>query len=357
MKNFACFLIASIFALGFSSIADDDPAKLSPAERAKWCAEFREKFETISAADMKTGLVMEACHEISGFDLVQYYQPLRPFYRYKTTFEMLELITDEDVKAVKKANAGTNTLEDVWLARFSDNTRFGLGSPANNHKLGYPWWTEDCRIALVPGFELRETDCLMRFWWYVGKNYASQIWEEWYDCWKKENARNQPREIILTELSADLSFVFYIMFPYIVETIKSGDLTIVSILNKYSQIRFVSDLTLSCRENPQEAVSNFWEEQKQAYTFDINARAGLEAAVKNARTASKVFETETGETEERFLKEWAKKMGAYYSRPYAYREKLYWYHFLDDEKDYSLDEFSKFKYELAKKAQNKNKKP
>lgn len=344
MKKFIYLLIVISFALCFTAVSDDEPAQLPPAERAKKDAEFRQQFETASVQDWKNMLVDIACNKANHFDAMKLYSGARRFYCAKNVFGCLETFSDSDIAAIKEANAGTNNLEAAWTFLAFCCIEGCRGYHYDPHALGCGWQLECENLNYSSKFnELINIPAVSdRFWWYIGRCYADKIWEEWYSCWKAENARREPRVEVKKRLAIELyNYIFYI-FPYLVEALDAGDVTLLGALKVLDDGCCFSDFSSHTLLNDPENIKAFWQEQKQAYALDTNPRDGLEAAVKNARVADKIFESWQSDFEVSLLTEWAKTIEAYYSRPYAYREKLFWYHFLDDEKDYTEKELAEF---------------
>lgn len=63
--------------------------------------------------------------------------------------------------------------------------------------------------------------------YYSGRKYLRYLWYAWYDCWKKETNRQNPRSEIIKRLIDEITLPFgYNIFQFVAEALENGDKTL-----------------------------------------------------------------------------------------------------------------------------------
>ncbi len=71
------------------------------------------------------------------------------------------------------------------------------------------------------------------FWYYAGLKHLPVLWNDWYNLWKNETQRQDPRPDVLKRLAEEINRQFgYHLFPYVAEAIKNGDRTLQPLLDE-----------------------------------------------------------------------------------------------------------------------------
>lgn len=70
------------------------------------------------------------------------------------------------------------------------------------------------------------------FWWYEGRKYMPDIWQDWYKCWRSEMTLVIPRTNVIEQLVVDMADFGMYTFPYVEEAIKLGDYSLDPLLKK-----------------------------------------------------------------------------------------------------------------------------
>lgn len=69
--------------------------------------------------------------------------------------------------------------------------------------------------------------------YYSGRKHLKTLWEVWYDCWKKEQSRQNPRPEVEERLLNEITSYFgYNIFQFVAEAIESGDETMSPLVRK-----------------------------------------------------------------------------------------------------------------------------
>ena len=190
------------------------------------------------------------------------------------------------------------------------------------------FWTKKFNIPVI------SSPRTMYYWWYEGRKYLPEIWNDWYACWQKEVSREQPRKTVLENLAADINSLSYHIAPFVYKAIKDGD---GSLTNYFKGVKPVG----GAFSRNVEPYTSWWEREKEGCT--LPPCEGFEAASKRLENVSELFEEDMLKTIQ-MLSEAAKE---YYSKP---REKSgYWYYNLADDQEYDgEDAAQKFNEALFK---------
>ena len=89
--------------------------------------------------------------------------------------------------------------------------------------VAFPWLTGKGDDLTIPVTQYHY------FWWYEGRKYMPNIWENWYACWQMENGRDNPRELVLNQLANEIAGFGYHIFPYLTNAIET-DSTLTNVL-------------------------------------------------------------------------------------------------------------------------------
>ncbi len=244
-------------------------------------------------------------------------ETMRPAYRLKMNYDALEKLANEDVEAVKKANGGTNNLNWCWnLLKPYDG--HGVVSCLDKHDFAGAWRKTDCQNGQfdVGG---QGNSLAQRFFWFIGRAYAKDFWEEWYACWTSEFKRHGAREPVLEGLARDYHTFEVFLMPFSYEALNAGDETLLFLERDKAPLGHKVE---------KKEVLTWWEANKDAYDRNLSAEEGLEKALKNAESSIRYLETDPKEPE--ILKKWAEEIADYYKKPFDQREKDYWYYIIGD---------------------------
>ncbi|MBO7446901.1 hypothetical protein J6U78_01045 [bacterium] len=73
------------------------------------------------------------------------------------------------------------------------------------------------------------------FWWYEGRKYATNIWEDFECCWQYEQARTNPRPSVLRLLAREISELGISALPIVKDRIEHGDTTMGPVLKALAE--------------------------------------------------------------------------------------------------------------------------
>ena len=73
-------------------------------------------------------------------------------------------------------------------------------------------------------------DDFLFYWWYEGRKYATNIWQDFYTCWRLERARETPRPTVLKELADEIACMGITLLPIVKDAIQAGDDTLDPVL-------------------------------------------------------------------------------------------------------------------------------
>lgn len=237
--------------------------------------------------------------------------PPNQFWVY--TMKASEENAFKDMRADMKGNipnafkSRTGLLGAIVLPEFFD--KCGLEMGYRNHLIGF-LWLKSSDTPLVSSFYLTP------WFWYEGRKYLPQIWNDWYKCWKIESEREKPRSRILKELIDDIKTLSYHVAPYVSKAIKDGD--------KYL-IKFY-DGTEYTVENMKKTYTEWWETEKGYYV--LPECEGLDSALKRIDGKDSAFSRQMIEN----MRLWTKIAKNYYANQPIQPD--YWYYRLDEDYDY-----------------------
>lgn len=189
----------------------------------------------------------------------------------------------------------------------------GFDFDSNTAEIKFVWFDRDKDF-------MRSFDIALPWFWYEGRNFLPQMWEEWYECWKFESNRAKPRERILLALSNEANSYTFHFAPFVYEAIKAGDKT----LEKYYKFDFLKKFEEPGSEN--DGFLARWEKNNDKFVFP--KCEGFDSAEKRLEGKKTAFEQEQIDV----IKEWCRKSAKYYANPPAKPD--YWYYRLDDNYDY-----------------------
>lgn len=85
-------------------------------------------------------------------------------------------------------------------------------------------------------FESREPcSDYVYYWWYDGRKYATNIWNDFYRCWQYEQARENPRPSVLRELAYEISGLGISALPIVSSSIQNGDNSLAPVLKALAE--------------------------------------------------------------------------------------------------------------------------
>lgn len=107
------------------------------------------------------------------------------------------------------------------------------------------------------------------YWWYDGRKYATNIWNDFYACWQYEQTRVNPRPTVLKELADEIACMGITLLPIVKNAIQGGDNTLGPVLESLSEKLEIGGIT-----NMNYLV---WYQQNGS-KYELPACEGLEAA-------------------------------------------------------------------------------
>lgn len=165
------------------------------------------------------------------------------------------------------------------------------------------------------------------FWWYEGRHYLPEIWNNWLNCWRLEQNLEKPRKTVEQELISEITGFGFHIFPYLYRELKLGDKSMNKVLKKLSEpargsFKFEDFLT-------------WWEKNQVKFSFPkpegydkVRSRLLLGPLSKN-------------KTLLRDMDRWQKNIKEFYTDPNNLKEN-YWYYKIGD-KNISAEEISAIK--------------
>ena len=81
------------------------------------------------------------------------------------------------------------------------------------------------------------------YWWYDGRRYATNIWNDFYRCWQYEQARPTPRATVLKQLAEEISGLGISALPIIKDAIQRGDTTLSPVLKALAERLEIGGIT------------------------------------------------------------------------------------------------------------------
>lgn len=89
--------------------------------------------------------------------------------------------------------------------------------------VAFPWLTGKGDDLTIPVTQYHY------FWWYEGRKYMPNIWNNWYSCWQMESGRETPRKMVLNQLANEITALGYHIFPYLANAMET-DQTLTNVL-------------------------------------------------------------------------------------------------------------------------------
>lgn len=107
------------------------------------------------------------------------------------------------------------------------------------------------------------------YWWYDGRKYATNIWNDFYTCWQYEQTRDNPRPTVLKELADEIACMGITLLPIVKDAIQGGDNTLSTLLESMAEKLEIGGIT----------NMNYlaWYQQNGS-KYELPACEGLEAA-------------------------------------------------------------------------------
>ncbi|MBO7435966.1 hypothetical protein J6U76_08265 [bacterium] len=192
------------------------------------------------------------------------------------------------------------------------------------------------------------------YWWYEGRKYATNIWNDFYTCWQYEQARQNPREGVLDCLAKEISELGISAIPLVKGAIDSGDNTLNPVLKALAIKLEDGGLT-------NQTFASWYSSNGSKYT--LPACEGLEAAKLRITDTNYVNELNgifsigslghktirTDKSYKEYMQAYSREMLSYYTNRPAVPD--YWYYKLPDE----ISNFtSRMAFELDRNCTNFN---
>ena len=107
------------------------------------------------------------------------------------------------------------------------------------------------------------------YWWYDGRKYATNIWNDFYACWRYEQTRANPRPTVLKQLADEIACMGITLLPIVKDAIQGGDNTLGPVLESLAEKLEIGGIT----------NMNYlaWYQQNGSQ-YELPACEGLEAA-------------------------------------------------------------------------------
>ena len=81
------------------------------------------------------------------------------------------------------------------------------------------------------------------YWWYDGRKYATNIWNDFYLSWQYEQARTTPRPTVLKQLAEEISGLGISALPIVKDAIQGGDTTLDPVLKALAERLEIGGIT------------------------------------------------------------------------------------------------------------------
>ena len=127
-----------------------------------------------------------------------------------------------DLRISFYGNKITNTFGEWIYQRL--NRKLNIKLPIDRQSIFLQWLPEKT-LLLRP-------KTLVFFWYYCGLKYLPVLMEDWYTCWKLENAKSEPRKEVLDKLAKEAARFNYHIFSFLAEKIENGDSTLLPVVKK-----------------------------------------------------------------------------------------------------------------------------
>ncbi len=172
------------------------------------------------------------------------------------------------------------------------------------------------------------------FWWYEGRKYATNIWNDFYICWQYEQARQSPREGVLDCLAKEIAELGISAIPLVKGAIDSGDNTLSPVLKALAVKLEDGGLT-------NQTFANWYSSNSENYI--LPACEGLETAKLRIADTNYVNELNgifnvgslghetirTDNSYKNYMQDYSREMLSYYTNRPAVPD--YWYYKLSDD--------------------------
>ncbi len=172
------------------------------------------------------------------------------------------------------------------------------------------------------------------YWWYDGRKYATNIWNDFYACWQYEQTRANPRPTVLKELADEIACMGITLLPIVKNAIQGGDNTLGPVLESLAEKLEIGGIT-----NMNYLV---WYQQNGS-KYELPACEGLEAAKLRIADTNYVNEFEgifdpnipgymtvrTSDAWPGFMKLYADQLKCFYTNHPSVPN--YWYYKLSDD--------------------------
>lgn len=172
------------------------------------------------------------------------------------------------------------------------------------------------------------------YWWYDGRKYATNIWNDFYACWQYEQTRANPRPTVLKQLADEIACMGITLLPIVKDAIQGGDNTLGPVLESLAEKLEIGGIT----------NMNYmaWYQQNGS-KYELPACEGLEAAKLRIADTNYVNEFEgiyypnipgymtvrTSRARPGFMKIYADQLKCFYTNhPFV---PDYWYYKLPDD--------------------------
>lgn len=230
-------------------------------------------------------------------------------------FNLIEEGYGKDKKVVvyyEKTGYQTNMFVESFYKQIRERGGLHFGYSAYGN-VAFPWVKKTT--------DFNEYD-IQYFWWIYCRKHLGEIWNTWYMCWEAENLREIPRKIVLEKLADDISGLGFYVFPYLCESIVSGDITLENVANIFKRMPcfFVK-----------EEFTEWWLGNKNKFILPN---------VKDSGIVLPLIKTGVQAVSDRALREmtnWYDLAESYYAAP----TEKYWYHYLPDEDEIGWDDIRK----------------
>lgn len=107
------------------------------------------------------------------------------------------------------------------------------------------------------------------YWWYDGRKYATNIWNDFYACWQYEQTRANPRPTVLKQLADEIACMGITLLPIVKDAIQGGDNTLGPVLESLAEKLEIGGIT---------NINYLVWYQQNGSKYELPACEGLEAA-------------------------------------------------------------------------------
>ena len=234
-----------------------------------------------------------------------------------------EVVILRDLDGKEIVERSFYTAVDIQLD-FMSGLYFGFLTKGH---IGFLWMKGDLDDPIISSSSYKY------FWWYEGRRYLPEIWNDWLNCWRAEQRLEKPRKAVEEGLLSEITGYGYHIFPYLYNELRLGDKSMSKVLEEMSKPEKGSWIF--------EDFPSWWEKNQKNFSF-TNPEGYESIKAKLLLGAFPYSKLMLGD-----MDRWNKNIKKFYADPNNLKEN-YWYYKISD-KDISSEEISEIKQNLKTK--------